>query len=147
MCFENNPQMFYIGMQDQFYTFNMFDAQAWWARDVILGRITVPSREEMLAASAPWAEREAALETDEDQIRFQGSYVQDLIEQTDYPTFDIEGVNQLFLEWEDHKHDNIMGFRDNSYKSVMTGIMSPKHHTKWTEALDDSMAAYLQTPA
>ena len=29
---ENNPKMMYLGMQDQFYTFNMFDAQAWYAR-------------------------------------------------------------------------------------------------------------------
>ncbi len=29
-----NPKLMYIGMQDQYYTFNMFDAQAWYARDV-----------------------------------------------------------------------------------------------------------------
>jgi trimethylamine monooxygenase len=27
----------------------------------------------------------------------------------------------------------------------MTGTMSPVHHTPWLEAMDDSMAAYLQT--
>ena len=43
MVWEDNPQLFYLGMQDQFYTFNMFDAQAWFARDVILGRIELPS--------------------------------------------------------------------------------------------------------
>lgn len=145
VAFENNPNFFYIGMQDQFYTFNMFDAQAWWARDVILGKIAIPSLEDMRKSSAPWEEREAAMANDEDMIRFQGAYVQSLIDQTDYPSFDIEGVNQLFLEWEGHKHDDIMGFRDNCYRSVMTGNMSPKHHTKWTEALDDSMACYLQT--
>ena len=54
--------MMYIGMQDQFFTFNMFDAQAWWARDVVLGRITVPStREEMEKDAAPWIEREGGL--------------------------------------------------------------------------------------
>ena len=42
VVYEDNPQLFYIGMQDQFYTFNMFDAQAWWARDVIMGRIELP---------------------------------------------------------------------------------------------------------
>lgn len=36
-----------------------------------------------------------------------------------------------------------MGFRNNSYKSVMTGSMAPKHHTPWVDALDDSMEAYL----
>lgn len=49
-------------------------------------------------------------------IRFQGAYVQSLIEQTDYPTFDIEAVNLCFLEWEHHKHEDIMGFRNHSYK-------------------------------
>ena len=34
------------GMQDQWYTFNMFDAQAWYARDVILGRIELPDAAE-----------------------------------------------------------------------------------------------------
>ena len=29
-------------MQDQWFTFNMFDAQAWYARDLILGRLKVP---------------------------------------------------------------------------------------------------------
>jgi trimethylamine monooxygenase len=79
-------------------------------------------------------------------IRFQGAYVQSLINQTDYPSFDIEAVNLVFLEWEGHKHEDIMGFRDNCYRSVMTGNMSPKHHTKWSEAMDDSMECYLQTP-
>ncbi|MEO0749808.1 MAG: NAD(P)/FAD-dependent oxidoreductase, partial [Pseudomonadota bacterium] len=29
VVWNKNPKMFYIGMQDQWYTFNMFDAQAW----------------------------------------------------------------------------------------------------------------------
>ena len=29
----DNPKLMYLGMQDQFYTFSMFDAQAWYARD------------------------------------------------------------------------------------------------------------------
>ncbi|TGV74147.1 NAD(P)/FAD-dependent oxidoreductase, partial [Mesorhizobium sp. M00.F.Ca.ET.158.01.1.1] len=42
VVWEKNPKLSYIGMQDQFYTFNMFDAQAWFARDVIIGRIKLP---------------------------------------------------------------------------------------------------------
>lgn len=70
----------------------------------------------MLAASVPWISRESKIVNDEDMIRFQGQYVKELIEQTDYPSFDIEGVNELFLQWEHHKHENIMGFRDNVYR-------------------------------
>ena len=144
VAWEENPKLFYIGMQDQFYTFNMFDAQAWWARDVILGRITLPSKAEMQADSATWRAREEALETDEQMIWFQGDTTRELIEATDYPSFDIEGVNRTFMEWEHHKHEDIMGFRDNAYRSLMTGTMSPKHHTPWVEEMDDSMEAYLR---
>ena len=144
VAFEDNPKVMYLGMQDQFYTFNMFDAQAWWARDVILGKIKLPSHKEMLAHSAKWEEREGTLETDEDMIWFQGDYTKGLIDQTDYPSFDIEGVNKTFVEWEHHKHDDIMGFRDNGYKSLMTGNKAPVHHTKWVEAMDDSMETYLK---
>ena len=77
-------------------------------------------------------------------IWFQGDYVKELIEATDYPSFDVEGVNKTFMEWEHHKMDDIMGFRNNSYRSLMTGTMSPKHHTPWKDAMDDSMEAYLQ---
>ena len=44
----NNPKLFYVGMQDQWFTFNMFDAQAWWVRDVIMGRIAVPTDKAVL---------------------------------------------------------------------------------------------------
>ena len=36
-----------------------------------------------------------------------------------------------------------MNFRDNSYRSVMTGKVSPKHHTAWMKAMDDSLEAFL----
>ncbi|MEM8647821.1 MAG: NAD(P)/FAD-dependent oxidoreductase, partial [Pseudomonadota bacterium] len=38
VVFVDNPKLFYLGMQDQWYTFNMFDAQAWYARDVMMGK-------------------------------------------------------------------------------------------------------------
>ena len=144
VVWEANPKLLYLGMQDQFYTFNMFDAQAWYARDVILGRIELPSKEEMTKDSLAWREREEKLETDEDFIYFQGAYIQVLVDATDYPSFDIEGTNKTFMMWEHHKHENIMTFRDNAYKSLMTGTMSPMHHTPWLEEMDDSMEAYLK---
>ncbi|PMR72982.1 NAD(P)-binding domain-containing protein [Billgrantia endophytica] len=147
VVWEDNPKFFYLGMQDQWYTFNMFDAQAWYVRDVILGRIGVPEKADMRRSSGEWRMREEALETDEEMIVFQGDYVRSLIAETDYPSFDIDGVNRTFLEWEHHKHDDIMTFRDHSYRSLMTGKLSPPHHTPWLEAMDDSLEAYLAGPA
>ena len=144
VVWEDNPQVFYIGMQDQFYTFNMFDAQAWFARDVTMDRIALPPLAAMRADSQIWRTREEKLETDEDMIWFQGDNVQDLIGMTDYPRFDVDGVNKTFMEWEHHKHENIMTFRDNAYRSLMTGTMQPLHHTKWADDMDDSMESYLR---
>lgn len=141
----NNPKLFYLGMQDQWYTFNMFDAQAWLVRDIILGKISLPSYKEMVADVDARVAEEDTLEDDYAAIRYQGNYVRELIAETDYPGFDIDGANDAFFQWKKHKKENIMGFRDHGYKSVMTGTMAPNHHTKWVEALDDSLETYLQT--
>ena len=108
-----------------------------------MGKIALPNASEMKKHGDAWLAREAKLETDEDMIWFQGDYTQELIDQTDYPSFDIEGVNKTFMDWEHHKHDDIMGFRDKGHKSLMTGNDAPVHHTKWSEAMDDSMKTYL----
>jgi trimethylamine monooxygenase len=36
-----------------------------------------------------------------------------------------------------------MGFRDNAYRSLMTGTMALVHHTPWLKAMDDSQESYL----
>ena len=57
-------------MQDQWFTFNMFDAQAWYARDYILGKIAIPSAVDQEAEFNTWREREGTLEGDEENIRY-----------------------------------------------------------------------------
>ena len=139
----NDPNFFYLGMQDQWYTFNMFDAQAWYVRDIILGRISVPDRATMLADVATREAAEDALEDDYACIKYQGDYVRELIAETDYPSFDVDVSDKAFFQWKKHKKQNIMTFRDNGYVSPMTGDMAPAHHTKWVEALDDSLESYI----
>ena len=143
VAWEANPRLLYLGMQDQYYTYNMFDAQAWWARDVMLGRIELPSAAEMAADSAAWLEREEALGTAYEEIDFQGDYTQDLVDATDYPDFDIPEVNRMFKQWKNDKKADIMNYRDKGFRSTLTGTMAPVHHTPWMEAMDDSMETYL----
>ena len=88
---------------------------------------------------------EDALEDDYACIRYQGAYTQELIDETDYPSFDIDAANEAFFQWKKHKKQNIMTFRDNGYVSPMTGTMAPAHHTPWKDALDDSLESYMQT--
>lgn len=140
----HNPKLFYLGMQDQWYTFNMFDAQAWYVRDMILGRIEVPDRNQMLADVDARVAEEDAIDDPYGPIVYQGKYVRELIAETDYPSFDVDASDQAFIKWKKHKKQDIMAFRDNGYVSPMTGVQAPPHHTKWVEAMDDSLESYLQ---
>jgi trimethylamine monooxygenase len=144
VVFNGNTDLFYLGMQDQWYTFNMFDAQAWWVRDVILGRIHVPIDADVLAADVAARESQEELQCQGyGPIEYQGAYVKELMNETDYPGFNIEAANEAFKQWKGHKKQGIMTFRDNGYISPLTGTHAPPHHTPWKDALDDSLQAYL----
>lgn len=147
VVFNKNTRMFYLGMQDQWFTFNMFDAQAWWVRDAILGKISIPSCIEVLNADVE--ERVAREDIGGGEAKFatkyQGDYIKELIAETDYPSFDVDGACAAFFAWIDDKVEDIMRFRNKSHRSVITGTMAPAHHTPWKDALDDSLETYLST--
>lgn len=73
VVWEANPQLLYLGMQDLWYSFNLFDAQAWFARDLMLGRIQLPDQAAMQADSARWRAEEEALESTASMYQFQGA--------------------------------------------------------------------------
>ena len=147
VVFQPENRIMYLGMQDQWYTFNMFDAQAWYARDVIMGRINLPDAAQQASWIEESQETEDALEDDYGAIDFQGAYTQDLVDQTDYPNFDTLLVNKMFKDWKKHKKQSIIDYRDHGHTSPLTGTVAPVHHTRWVEALDDSLKSYLADSA
>ncbi|MGB6084823.1 NAD(P)-binding domain-containing protein [Moheibacter sp.] len=143
VVFQENAQLLFLGMQDQYYTFNMFDAQAWFARDYMLGRIEIPEAEERAADIAHWMKMEAETETGDDHVDFQTAYIKDLMIYTDYPPFDLDKVAEMFKLWLESKEENILNYRDKVYRSVMTDTLAEEHHTSWMEELDDSLERFL----
>lgn len=143
VVWQQNPALFYIGAQDQWFTFNMFDTQAWYVRDLIMGTAPLPSEDARDASIAQWTERFEALTNAAGEIVFQGDYVRDLLEATDYPEFDIDEVVRIFTSWKNDKQQDIMGYRDRSYRSVMTDTLAVTHHTSWVDEFDDSLERYL----
>ena len=140
----DNPKLMYLGMQDQYYTFSMFDAQAWYARDLVTGKIALPSKAEMEKEAAAWQAREEALEDPIGDIDFQTDYCKDLCARLDYGLdFDVACKN--FKEWEHDKEHDILTYRDRSHPSPVTGTRAPLHHTPWWEAMDDSRETFLAT--
>ncbi|MGB0798236.1 MAG: NAD(P)-binding domain-containing protein [Planktomarina sp.] len=144
VVWNGNPDMFYLGMQDQWYTFNMFDAQAWWVRDCIMGRIELPDAATMKQDPLDREAAEDALADDYACIAYQGAYTMELIDETDYPSFDITKADDAFYAWKKHKKKGIMEFRNHGYVSPMTGTTAPPHHTPWKDAMDDSLESYLE---
>ena len=139
-----NPQVMYLSMQDQWYTFSMFDLEAWYARDVIMGKIALPDQAERTADIQKWRAKEDQLEDAYQMIEFQAEYMQDIAPHVDYPSFDVDATVEMFKVWKKDKQKSILAYRDEDhFKSPVTGTKSPRHHTPWIEALDDSMKAFL----
>lgn len=130
-------------MQDQYYTFNMFDMQAWYARDVMFGRIPLPAKAERDADIQKWMDAEARTETGADHVDFQTNYLKDLMQYIDYPSFDLDQVADMFKSWLNDKEENILNYRDKVYTSVMDGTQAEPHHTPWMKEMDDSLERYL----
>lgn len=143
VLFNDNKRLIFLGMQDQYYTFNMFDTQAWFARDYILGRIDIPTKDIRDRDIKKWMNYEAKTVTGEDHVDFQTDYIKDLISYTDYPPFELDKVAELFKSWLKDKEINILNYRDQVYASVMDGTVAAPHHTTWMNELDDSLERYL----
>jgi trimethylamine monooxygenase len=121
-------------MQDRFFTFTLFDAQAWWIRDVILGRIKLPSEDDMVADSESIVATEENLGDLNSQILFQAEYLKSLIADTDYPKFDIALATKNFQKWWKSKQENIVGCRDLAFVSAVDGTMGLLPMSEWTDS-------------
>jgi len=142
--FNKLPQLIYLGMQDQYYTFNMFDAQAWVARDYMIGRLELPDEAERRIDIDKWLKKNEALETGFDDVDFQSEYIKNLLELSDYPPFNVDEVGEMFKQWLRDKEEGILTYRDKTFRSVVTGTMAAEHHTEWMDELDDSKERYLR---
>ena len=143
IIFQNNPKLIYLGMQDQWFTFNMFDAQAWCARDVIMGKIQLPDEATRRKDMDLWLDRHEKIANEEESIDFQASYIKDLLDATDYPTFPVQEQAELFKQWLKDKQADIMGFRNKTYRSLMTGTMAAKLPRPWLEIKDDTLEGFM----
>jgi len=142
-----NPRVMYIGMLDQYYTFTMFDIQGCYARDYILGKIDIKDEAARNADMELWAERFAQTKDGHDEIDFQRDYIRDLLQYCDYPEHNHEKRAELLHEWKEDRHRNILTYRDQSYKSVMTGTMAPLPAVPWFKNMDDSLEGYINQNA
>lgn len=135
VCSNACPNLFFLGMEDQFYTYNMFAAKSWWVRDVIMGRIdrNAPLKD---SAGKEWTDSDFVslfdnLTTDRSCYELQGKVTECWMVVTGYAKADvdagkfIDGINKAFDDWEDLKHKDIMTYRNFAHASLVTNNMSP----------------------
>ncbi|XP_057381295.1 trimethylamine monooxygenase-like [Daphnia carinata] len=138
--FQKQPRLIYLRMQNLFYSLSLFDCQAWYVRDLLLGRILLPDtskrEEDMLA----WKSREEQLEGKGDSIDFQTSYLKDLAEATDYPLTELslDATAATFKILVADKQSNIINYRDKPYTSSISGTKAAICSTPWMETINVS---------
>jgi len=138
-----NNKLLYIGNQDLYYSFTMFDVCALWAVKLILKDISLPSKDTMDKDWRNWVDRNKSLKDCYEDIVFQTDYVKDIVSdlESDYP-YDLD-VKEMFNEWEGHKVDNILTFRDQCFTCKFTGTPSPAPKKPFMSAMDDSLQNFV----
>ena len=110
-----------------------------------MGKMKIPSDSEVHTDINKWVAMEEKLENPDQMIDFQTEYTKELHNMSDYPKIDFELNRKHFKEWEHHKVEDILTYRNKSFSSPVTGTIAPLHHTPWSEAMDDSMETFLET--
>lgn len=136
VVFNEQPRLLYIGMQKFYYSLPFLDAQAWYARDVILSRIPVPQKEERIIHMKEWQNRERNARGLMEGMDFLLDYARELLEATDYPVVNYAAATAMFRKGRKDKEKDILSFRDKTFTSAFTGTTSVSHHVPWIQARD-----------
>jgi trimethylamine monooxygenase len=135
VVFENNQNLFYMGVHDQVFSMPMFAAQAWFVRDMILGILKFPSEEERIKVHKDYQKKANSIDGLRCFINFQGNYIKDLNSMTDFPKYDTDKVCQVIEDWCMNKINDPMTFRDQNHTSVVTGTKSMSVKKTWKDNL------------
>lgn len=134
-CSKACPNLFYLGMEDSFYTNNMFAAKAWFVRDIVLGRLdrNMPLRD---TEGREWTHEDFVMmlsikTTDKGLYELQGKVTECFMVTTGYgtehvvPEQFVEGINNVFDEWIARKGKEILTYRNHAHRSAVTGNLAP----------------------
>jgi len=142
---EGNTNVIYLGMQNKGYTFTMFEAQAWFARDVILGQIKLPDDKVKLNEDIKkWYDMQFLVTCETDVVHFQRDYIANLIEHTGHGSQeDNTKIGEMFKEHMKNRDAGILTYRDKCFTSNYTGTVAAEPKISWIHCLDDSKEMFL----
>ena len=112
----------------------MFDVQAHYVNDFILGRIVLPVEEERVQDVARWMQIEQSImdnmtNVGDKQFRelmvFQSQYIDDLQSAiVNCRKIHLDGVLTIFHRFLDHREENMATHRHHQFTSTITGTLS-----------------------
>ncbi|CAF3109661.1 unnamed protein product [Rotaria socialis] len=148
IIWSKQPNLAYLGMQSLVFQFTMFDVQASFVRDVILGQIKLPDLESREQNIAEWIDLEKTLKPGdgESEFYYQINYMRDLLTQCHAPPqFDVNKVIAGVKELVQHKQENVFTYRDHSFVSIVTGsrALSINPSLPWLQNMADSVEEFL----
>ena len=121
----------------------MFDVVGLWLTKHLIGEIGLPDHEAMDKAWRPWVFRNQQLKDSHQAIDFQTDFVLDIVKDCgkDFP-YNLD-VGDIFRAWAQHKDEDVLTYRDQSFPSKFTGTPSPIHMRNFMEALDDTLETFM----
>lgn len=141
-----NPKAMYLGAQHQWFTYTQFESQAWYARDVILGKVPLPNETDRETDMKKWKALEAEIPSELATIQFQADMIKDLNKASNYFDYDVDLAADNFREFVGNKckPDGIMKFRDQAHVDLVTKQRSPlPTNGTWFERLDDTVETFI----
>jgi len=129
--YQNQPNLVYLAMQDLAFTSTLIDAQCWYARDVILGRIKLPDLEDRQRDIDDYILKESKLSEALEFIQFQADYIKDILSKTDYPPIDMNELATMFKKCVADKKEDIMEYRNKTFRSALTGTIAVADPLPW----------------
>jgi trimethylamine monooxygenase len=137
----DNPGLLFLGMPDQYYTFSAFHAQGKFVLGVVEGRVVIPSKQDMLADTVTWQEREDNMGNDH-KVHHRVQY-EHTEEAAALAGAHLRDDAELFDQWVDDRHDSILTYRDQSAVSAVSGVASLVFGMPWVKMFTDDKEAYL----
>ena len=143
MFWIKNPNLIYIGVAKNIFTFPLFDSQASYAAKVISEEISIPDETEMKAELE--SKREVMLKIPDAMLtfKFQSDYIKELNSVTGWAKgVNPDDMNANYCQFNLNKFENVWDFRNKTHLNLKTGEPSPVLAKRWAERMDDGMEAY-----
>ncbi|KAL4221358.1 hypothetical protein ACF0H5_019618 [Mactra antiquata] len=135
-------KLFYIGVQNQIYSMTLFDCLASWVCKYILGKLPdePKSMDEMLKDVRKWEADGQKVTNPIEMLKLHTTLLDDISTSSGY-TKDILKAGPRFMEWLQHRTDDMATFRDHSFRSIYTNTLAPTG-SPFMQAFDDSLETF-----